>query len=67
VDGVDAAIIPVPLGGGIPVLLSPRGRTRLTLRNRPVYEKSRIVGLGYDVVAFETKGALCEVSRHSQL
>ena len=50
VDGVDAAIIPVLLGGGIPLLPSPAERTKLTLRNRRVYEKSGIVGLEYDVV-----------------
>ena len=50
VDGVDAAIIPVLLGGGIPLLPSPAERTRLRLRNRRVYEKSGIVGLEYDVV-----------------
>jgi dihydrofolate reductase len=50
VDGVDAAIIPVLLGGGIPLLPSPAERARLTLRNRRVYEKSGIVGLEYDVV-----------------
>jgi dihydrofolate reductase len=50
VDGVDTAIIPVLLGGGIPLLPSPAERTRLTLKNRRVYEKSGIVGLEYDVV-----------------
>jgi dihydrofolate reductase len=50
VDGIDTAIVPVLLGGGIPLLPSSAGRTRLTLRNRRVYEKSGIVGLEYDVV-----------------
>ena len=50
VDGVDAGIIPVLLGGGIPLLPSPAGRTRLTLKNRRFYEKSGIVGVEYDVV-----------------
>jgi dihydrofolate reductase len=50
VDGVDAAIVPVLLGEGIPLLPSPAGRARLTLRNRRVYEKSGIVALEYDVV-----------------
>ena len=48
VDGVDAAIIPVLLGGGIPLLPSPAERTRLRLANRRVYEKSGIVQLHYD-------------------
>lgn len=50
VDGVDVGIMPVLLGRGIPLLPSPAERTRLTLRNRRVYEKSGIVGLEYDVV-----------------
>jgi dihydrofolate reductase len=50
VDGVDVGIVPVLLGGGIPLLPSPAERARLTLRNRRVYEKSGIVGLEYEVV-----------------
>ena len=50
VDGVDVGIIPVLLGGGIPLLPSPAERARLTLRKQRVYEKSGIVGLEYDVV-----------------
>lgn len=49
VDGVDAAIVPVLLGGGIPLLAAPGERARLTLRHQRVYEKSGIVGLEYDV------------------
>ena len=50
VDGVDVAVIPVLLGGGIPLLPTPAQRTTLALRNQRVYEKSGIVGLEYDVV-----------------
>jgi dihydrofolate reductase len=50
VDGIDVGIIPVVLGGGIPLLPPQAPRTRLTLKNRRVYEKSGIVGLEYDVV-----------------
>jgi dihydrofolate reductase len=50
VDGVDAAIIPVLLGGGIPLLPSPAEHTRLRLRHQRVYAKSGIVGLEYDAV-----------------
>jgi dihydrofolate reductase len=50
VDGVDVGIIPVLLGGGIPLLPSPAERKKLTLRNRRIYEKSGIVGLEYDVL-----------------
>jgi dihydrofolate reductase len=50
VDGVDAAIVPVLLGGGIPVLPSPAVRANLKLRNRRIYEKSGIVSLEYEMV-----------------
>ena len=50
VDGVDAAIVPVLLGGGISFLPSPAQRAKLKLRNRRIYEKSGIVALEYDVV-----------------
>jgi dihydrofolate reductase len=50
VDGVDAAIVPVLLGGGIPLLPSPAARAKLRLRNRRVYGKSGIVALEYDAV-----------------
>lgn len=39
VDGVDVAIVPVLLGGGIPLLPAPASRARLKLTNRRVYEK----------------------------
>jgi dihydrofolate reductase len=51
VDGVDVGIIPVLLGGGIPLLPSPAEQTKLALRNRRVYEKSGIVGLEYEVIS----------------
>ena len=50
VDGVDVGVIPVLLGGGIPLLPTPAPRTTLALRSQRVYEKSGIVGLEYDVV-----------------
>lgn len=50
VDGVDAAVVPVLLGGGIPLLPSPAERARLELKNQRVYPKSGIVGLEYDIV-----------------
>jgi dihydrofolate reductase len=54
VDGVDAAIVPVLLGGGIPFLPSPAERARLKLTNRRIYEKSGIVALDYEVVKTAT-------------
>ncbi len=50
VDGVDVGVMPVLLGGGIPLLPTPAPRTRLLLRDHRVHEKSGIVGLEYDVV-----------------
>ncbi len=50
VDGVDVGVIPVLLGGGIPLLPTPAPRTTLVLRRQRLYEKSGIVGLEYDVV-----------------
>jgi dihydrofolate reductase len=50
VDGIDVAIVPVLLGGGIPLLPSPADRARLKLSNHRVYPKSGIVALEYDIV-----------------
>jgi dihydrofolate reductase len=50
VDGVDVGVIPVLLGGGIPLLPSPAERARLKLRKSRVYEKTGTLGLEYDVV-----------------
>jgi dihydrofolate reductase len=49
VDGVDVGVIPVLLGGGIPLLPPPAKRARLRLVNQRVYQKSGIIGLEYDV------------------
>jgi dihydrofolate reductase len=50
VDGIDAAIVPVLVGGGTPLLPAGAERTRLALRGQRLYEKSGIVGLEYDVL-----------------
>jgi dihydrofolate reductase len=49
VDTVEVAIVPVLLGGGIPLLPSPAKRTKLKLTGHRVYEKSGIVLLEYAV------------------
>lgn len=49
VDGIDVAVMPVLLGGGVPLLPTPAPRTTLKLRKQRVYEKSGIVGLEYDI------------------
>ena len=50
VDEIGVAVIPVLLGGGIPLLPSPADRARLTLKTHRVYEKSGTVGLEYEIV-----------------
>jgi dihydrofolate reductase len=50
VDRVEVAVIPVMIGGGIPLLPSPAQRAKLRLTNHRVYEKSGIVMLEYDVL-----------------
>ena len=50
VDAVEVAIIPVLLGGGIPLLPSPAGRTKPRLTAHRVYEKTGTIWLEYGVV-----------------
>jgi dihydrofolate reductase len=50
VDEVGVSVIPVLLGGGIPLLPPPAGRARLRLKNYQVYAKTGTVGLEYDIV-----------------
>lgn len=49
VDRVEMSLIPVLLGGGIPLLPPPAGRARLKLRNQRVYPKTGTIGVEYDV------------------
>lgn len=49
VDTVEVAIIPILLGGGIPLIAEPSGRIALTLKEHRVYEKTGTVGLVYTV------------------
>ena len=50
VDEVSVSVVPVLLGGGVPLLASPAERARLTLRTHRVYEKSGTVTLQYGIV-----------------
>ena len=45
VDEVAFSVIPVLLGGGIPMLPTPADRARLKLKGHRVYEKTGTVGL----------------------
>lgn len=50
VDRIEVGVIPVLLGGGIPLLPPPAGRAVLKLRRQRVYEKTGTIGLEYDIV-----------------
>jgi dihydrofolate reductase len=50
VDEIAMAVIPVLLGGGIPLLPSPAGRATLKLKTQRVYEKTGTVALEYDIL-----------------
>jgi dihydrofolate reductase len=50
VDRVEMALVPVLLGGGIPLLPAPAARATLKLRKQRVYEKTGTVSLEYDIV-----------------
>lgn len=49
VDEVAVSVIPVLLGGGIPLLPPPAARAGLVLRQQRLYEKTGTVGLWYDL------------------
>jgi dihydrofolate reductase len=55
VDTVEPAIIPILLGGGVPLLPSPAARQSLSYTGQRVYDRSGIVLLRYDVVQKGTK------------
>jgi dihydrofolate reductase len=49
VDGVEVSVVPVLLGGGIPLLPAPAARTTLRLIKQSVYGKTGTVGLEYGI------------------
>jgi dihydrofolate reductase len=51
VDGVDVAIIPILLGGGLPLLATPGPRLRLSLREHRLFKSTGTLLLKYDVAA----------------
>jgi len=51
VDGIDVAVVPVLLGGGIPLLPPSGPRLSLRLRAHRVYPRTGTVFLEYDVAA----------------
>ena len=50
VDRIEMSLIPVLLGGGIPLLPPPAGRAVLKLRSQRLYPKTGTIGLEYDIV-----------------
>jgi dihydrofolate reductase len=56
VDVVEVAVIPVLLGGGVPLLPSPAPRVTLRLSGHRVYEKTGTVTLEYEVTRASTEG-----------
>jgi len=49
VDEVEVAVVPILLGGGVPLLPGPATRVRLRLQSQRVYSRSGIVMLRYAV------------------
>jgi dihydrofolate reductase len=56
VDTVEVAVMPVLLGGGIPLFPPPGPSTRLALTKHRIYDKTGIVGLEYAVAPPAVKG-----------
>ena len=50
VDRIEVAIVPVLLGGGIPLLPPPSRRAVLELRTQRVYKKTGTLAVEYDIV-----------------
>jgi dihydrofolate reductase len=50
VDRVEVSLIPVLLGGGIPMLATPAERATLRLHKQRLYEKTGTIGLEYEIV-----------------
>ena len=57
VDSVSVAVVPVILGGGLPLVPPPASRVPLRLVKQHTYEKSGIVSLEYEVVRKARKSA----------
>ena len=55
VDGVDVAIIPVILGGGLPLLATPGPRLTLRLKSHRLYAATGTLAVDYDVVRKASK------------
>jgi dihydrofolate reductase len=56
VDTVEVAVMPVLLGGGVPLFPPPAPQTTLKLTKHRLYEKTGIVSLQYSIVPPSAKG-----------
>jgi dihydrofolate reductase len=56
VDELHFNVVPVLLGGGVPLLPPPADRTRLKLTNQRLYEATGTVGLEYEIVRKKRRG-----------
>jgi dihydrofolate reductase len=56
VDGVDVAVLPIVLGGGIQLMPTPGPRLPLRLTSHRVYPKTGTLFLEYEVVRGKTTG-----------
>jgi dihydrofolate reductase len=50
VDRIEVSVIPVLLGGGVPLLPSPSQRAQLKLRSERVYKNTGTIGLEYEIL-----------------
>lgn len=50
VDEVSVSVVPVLLGGGVPLLPSPADRARLRLKQHRIYSTTGTVALEYDIL-----------------
>ena len=50
VDALHFHVVPVLLGGGVPLLPSPADRAKLKLTSHRLYEKTGTIGLEYEIV-----------------
>ncbi len=50
VDRVEVSLIPVLLGGGVPLLPPPAGRAKLKLHKQRLYEKTGTISIEYDII-----------------
>jgi dihydrofolate reductase len=51
VDGIEVAVIPILLGGGVPLFPPPGPRLPLRFKRQQLYPKTGTLSLTYDVVA----------------